>query len=136
MRYFYNMKIGQRLTASFAILLALTTGIGLVGIDNVATLASINDNFHDHPFTVVKNIGQARIALRTLTTMSRDLVLAQNAQQIASAEQAIEQDGQAFSESMTAAKAAFLGDKKDFDRSIAAFTEYRAVVSEIDIEVK
>ena len=135
--FFNNLRISVRLAVGFVAVLALTVVVGLVGITSAANLADITNRFHDHPFTVVDNVGKAESSpsARSAWT-SRDLLLAETTPEIAKIEAAIEQDEKAYLDFMGVAKGAFLGDKTLFDKAIAAYSDYKAVVAEIAAKVR
>lgn len=136
MSFFTNLRISTRLAAGFVAVLVLTVAIGSGGIITAGTLADITVRFHDQPLTVLQNIGQARIAFATLETATRDLVLAENPDEVAKAEAAVEQSGAAFLKYMEAAKAAYLGDRAVLENAIAAYSGYRAQVAKISTATK
>jgi methyl-accepting chemotaxis protein len=133
---FNNLRISTRLAAGFIAVLALTATVGIIGMSSASKLAEITTRFHDHPFTMVDNMGKARVAFRTLRMASRDLFLAENPQEIDQAAQEIDQAETAFVKSMEAAKAAFLGDKVLFDESIASYASYKTALAEITAMVR
>jgi len=131
-----NLRISTRLAAGFLLVLALTGTIGIVGMNSSAQLADVTVRFHDHPFTVIQNIGKARVAFRMIRMDARDLILAETPQEIAKAEADIADNSRTLLSAMQVAKPAYLGDKTQFDESIAAFTAYRAVLDDIAAKVK
>ena len=112
----YNLKISTRLTTGFAIVLAMTVLVGIIGIFNVDKLADINSRFHDHPYTVVKNVGSARVSFNVIIVKSRDLVLAESQDEIAKAVSDLEKAEADYVKFAETAKAAFLGDKGKLNR--------------------
>ncbi|MDR3438851.1 methyl-accepting chemotaxis protein [Telmatospirillum sp.] len=136
MSVFNNFRISTRLAAGSSAILLLTVIVGVVGISDANKLAGITIDFRDHPFTVAKNVGEARIAFRALSVGSRDLALAQTPQDMEKAEAAIEQAGKSYLTFMATAKEAFLGDKTKFDEAVAAYTNYRAVITEVAAKIK
>ena len=136
MSIFANLRISARLAAGFGALLLLTAIIGWQGISSASKLADMMLRFHDHPFTVVENVGNARIEFRGLRMASRDLVLAKTPEEIAKVEETIEQTGRKYLNLMSVAESAFLGDKRMFDESRVAYDNYRAVLAEIAAKAK
>ena len=136
MASFSNLRISTRLLLGFGILVVLSVIVGGIAIKSARDLADITSAFHDHPFMVVDNIGKARVAFRTMRMSSRDLILAENPQQIAQAEQAGDAEAQNFLKAITAAKAAFAGDKAMFDDDLTSFDTYTETVKEIAAKAK
>lgn len=136
MSFLTDLRISTKLVAGFVAVLVITVIIGLSGIINASSLADITIRFHDQPLTVIQNIGQARIAFLDLEIATRDLVLAENPDELAKAEAAVEQSGAAFLKYMEAAKAAYLGDHAVLENAVAAYTGYRSQVSKIDTATK
>ena len=126
-----NLKISVRLGLGFLLVLVLTAIIGIVGMSSAAKLAELTQRFHDHPFTVIQNVGNARIAYRTMRMDTRDLILAETPEAIAKAEAALDVNGKSYEAAMAAAKAAFLGDMGLFDKSETAYRAYRALSQDI-----
>jgi methyl-accepting chemotaxis protein len=124
------------MVAGFTAMLALTAIIGLVGMNSASNLAEITTRFHDHPFTVVDNIGQVRIAFRTLRMSSRDLILAETPQDIAKAEKSVEEAAKLYEGAFAGAKSAFLGDKTKFDEAFTTYKAYLALVADIAAKMK
>ena len=133
---FKDLRISMRLGVGFSLVLMFTATLGVIGINSAAKLADITVRFHDHPFTVIENVGEARGAYRLVRMATRDLILAESPQDIAKAEAEIDRNGKAYLAAMLAAKDAFLGDKARFDESVAAYQSYRAVADEIAVKVK
>jgi len=132
MATFFNVRISTRLAVGFILVLVLTAVVSLGGISSSAKLR----DFHDHPYTVARNVGEARAAFRNLRLAAKDIMLAENPQDLAKAEDAAEQAGKSYLKFMEAAKGAFLGDKTDFNESIAAYSNYRAALVEIAAKAK
>ncbi len=131
-----NLRISTRLAAGFVVVLALTAILGVVGITSATRLADLTVRFHDHPFTVIDNIGRARVAYRTMRMFTRDVILAETPQELAAAEAGLASEEKVYLSSLQAAKDAFLGDKSKFDESLAAYTSYKAVVDDITAKMK
>jgi len=126
-----NLKISTRLGAGFLLVIILTAIIGLTGMSNASKLAELTTRLHDHPFTVVENMGKARVAFRTLRMDSRDLLLAETPQEIDAVMADVEKSEAEYLDSMAKAKIAFLGDKTNFDDAIAAYNDYKAALVEM-----
>ncbi len=131
-----NFRISTRLLLGFAIMIMLTFIVGVIGIKSANDLAGITTAFHDHPFTVVDNIGKARVAFRTMRMSSRDIIIAETPQQIAQAEADADREAENFRTAIIAAKNAFAGDKAMFDDAISSFEAYSATVHEIAAKAK
>ena len=136
MSFIANLRLSTRLSAGFLAVLALTILIGLVGISNANKLADLTKRFHDHPFTVVDNMGKARVAFRTIRMGSRDLILAESPQEIAAAQAEIEKAGQDYLRYLAAARVAFLGDQKNFEDSIESYKNYQALLADVAAKVQ
>ncbi|MDR3438318.1 methyl-accepting chemotaxis protein [Telmatospirillum sp.] len=136
MSLFSNLRISTRLSLGFTAVLAFTIVVGVVGINSAAKLAGITVQFHDQLFTVVDNVGKARVALVNLRLASRDLVLAETPEEVAKIEADIEQQEKAYLTFLDVAKAAAGGDTKEFDQSIAAYNSYKAVLVAIATKAK
>ena len=136
MSHLSNLRISTRLAGGFAAVLLLTVVIGVVGITSASQLAGTMAKFHDHPFTVVENVGNARIEFRGLRMASRDLVLAKTPQEVAKIEETIEQTGKNYLRLMATAEDAFLGDKKIFAESRIAYDAYRGMLAELAAKAK
>ena len=136
MSVFSNLRIGTRLTSGFVVMILLASAIGVNGIVSATKLAQVTTNFHDEPFTVLENVGKSRVAFRTLRMASRDLILAENKDEIEKADQVAKSAGEDFIKAMSVAKEASTGNKAVFDDSIASYREYMASVDEITAKVK
>jgi len=133
---FKNLRISTRLGAGFLLVLLFTAALGVIGINSSAKIADITVRFHDHPFTVIENVGNARGAYRLVRMATRDLILAETPQEVAKAEADIDKNGKDYLSAMQTAKGAFLGDKAKFDESIAAYTTYKSVADQIAVKAK
>ncbi|MBI3447266.1 MAG: bacteriohemerythrin [Magnetospirillum sp.] len=131
MSFITNMRISIRLAAGFVAVLILTVAAGTVGINSAKTLATVTNQFHDHPFVVVRELSEARAAFRGIRINMRDVIMAFSAQEVEESIAAIEADSKEFLSSMAIAKAATLGDKALFDESVAAFKAYQETVTEM-----
>jgi len=131
-----NLKISTRLGLGFLLVLALTFAVGVVGMTSAAKLADMTVSFHDHPFTVIQNVGKARIAYRTMRMNFRDLFLAETPEVVAKVEADLAANAKTYETSMAAARAAFLGDASMFDRSAATFRDYMSVSAETAALIK
>jgi methyl-accepting chemotaxis protein len=131
-----NLRISIRLAAGFLVVLLLTAVIGIVGMNSAAKLADVTVRFHDHPFIVIENLAHARVAFRTMRMSARDLLLAETPEEIAKVQAEIDQNSAAFRTAMQTAKAAFLGDKANFDESMTSFNAFRADLDEIAAKMK
>ena len=105
-----NFRISIRLIAAFSLVLALTAAIGLAGIYSASDLADITTAFHDHPFTIVDNIGQARVALRDARLAARNMILSEAPEAAAAERQLAADDIAKATKFLEAAKSAFPGD--------------------------
>ena len=136
MSFTSNLRISTRLAIGFVAVLGLTCTLGVISITNANKLADITVRFHDHPFTVVDNVGKARIAFRSIRMGSRDLILAETPEELAKAESDIQEAESEYLKYMEAGKAAFLGNKQDFDDSIKSYAQYKALLDQMVISVK
>ncbi len=126
-----DLRISTRLQMGFGILAVLTMIVGIMGIESARELADITTAFHDHPFTVVDDMGQARVAFRSMRMSSRDLILAETPQQIDQAETDATQEAETFLKDLNAAKTAFAGDKTMFDDALSSFSTYTDTLKDI-----
>ena len=131
MSFFSKLRITTRLAFGFIILLIITVTVGATGMSNAAKLADFTKRFHDHPFTVIDNVGQARIAYRTISMDAPLLIMAESPEESSRIYADIEQNEKTYMSSMAIAKNAFLGDKAAFDDAIQSYKDYRAVINEI-----
>ena len=136
MASFSDFRISTRLQFGFGILVLMTVIVGVIGIKSAHELADITRAFHDHPFTVVDNVGKARVAFRTMRMASRDLILAETPQQIAQAEALADQEAQTFLKATATARDAFAGDKAMFDDALSSFSTYNDTVKQIADKAK
>ncbi|MTJ81105.1 MAG: HAMP domain-containing protein [Telmatospirillum sp.] len=131
-----NLRISTRLTCGFLAVLAFTLVVGLVGMASAERLADITERFHDHLFKVVDDVGQARSAYLGIRLASRDLVLAQTPEEVAKAEADLERNEAAYLAALDRAKKASLDGTADFDKSIAAYASYKAMLTAIETKVR
>ena len=133
---FSKLSISARMAFGFLAVLILTFALGMVGIVNANKLADITVRFHDHPFTVVDNMGKARVAFRTLRMASRDLALAETQEQLEKAKQEIKTAEDEYVQFVDTAEAAYLGDKSDFAASRTSFAAYKKELDDLMAKFK
>ena len=131
-----NLRIGTRLGCGFALVLTMTLAIGCLGMNSATKLSELTARFHDHPYRVLQNLGDARLAFRAIRIAVRDVVLAETPEDVAKAETEVAKNVKTYSDKVQAAKDAFLGDKVLFDDSMAGFNAYMAAANDVIVKAK
>ena len=124
MPLFSNLNILTRLAIGFSTVVVVSVAVGTVGVRSSRDLAGITAAFHDHTYTVRHHIGEARAAFLGLRIQVREVMLAENPEQILKAEAAAKQEEQTFINAIKAAREAEAGDKAMFDEILAKYANY------------
>ena len=76
MQWFYNMRVGKKLTLSFLLLALLTAIVGYIGIDNMSKMNDMADSMYKRELLGISAIKDANTSLIYIDRASKNLLLA------------------------------------------------------------
>jgi CheY-like chemotaxis protein/signal transduction histidine kinase/HAMP domain-containing protein len=121
-----KLSLSTRLTVGFLLVLAITLGVGGVGMYQLTTLAGITQDFHDHPFTVRSALLGLRADIQTMRAQKLSALLdddPRNIEKVAADLSA--RDGE-VREKLALIGERYLGPMGDFEQVTAAYDEWRS----------
>jgi CheY-like chemotaxis protein len=126
-----KLSLSTRLTVGFLLMLLLTAGVGGMSMLRINSLAEINRNIYDHPFTVRNNLLEIRHDIQAMRAHQLSVLLAdgsqhpeQVAEQLTVIDRQIEQKFRLINER-------YLGPQEDFREMAAAYEEWKQGASRV-----
>lgn len=123
--------IGGTLVLGFAVVLLLAASAAGVSIWGVQSLAGLTAALYEHPHTVLTTTLEADLEVAQISRLIRNAALAPDPAGLAAIAQEIDQREVRATDRLRIAKAAFLGDRKDFEALERDITAWRPVRADI-----
>jgi CheY-like chemotaxis protein/signal transduction histidine kinase/HAMP domain-containing protein len=121
-----KLPLSTRLTVGFLLVLAVTLGVGGVGIHQLTVLAGITQDFHDHPFTVRGALLGLRADIQTMRAQKLAALYdngTQHVEQVAQRFVALDRDAR---EKIALIEERYLGPQRDVRQVATAYEEWRS----------
>lgn len=125
-----NIKIRTRLFIGFGILLVFLVVIGLFSQQKMRALAKLNSDMYNHPLTVGRAVREANIHIIKIQRSMKDLIMAQNDEQIEAAAADVESNEIEVYKQLDIVKKQFMGDKKQVDDFKKEFALWKPIREE------
>jgi len=113
-----NMKIGHRLFFGFGIVVLFLVAAGILAIQKIDSVYTLQQTFFEHPFVVVNALGEAHTHMIKIHRGVKEALMAENTQELEHAINDIDEDESAVFMHLKLVKERFLGDKQIVDSII------------------
>ena len=127
----YKWKIGTRLTMGFSILVVLIGLLGITAIVRMNKLADVTVQMYNHPLAVSNAIRDIRINIVSMHRSMKDVVLAENPEQLNEAISHVNECEQDTLASFDTVLERFLGNKQDVAIAKKAFIDWKPIREEV-----
>jgi methyl-accepting chemotaxis protein len=126
-----HVRIGTRLSIGFGIVLLLLIAVGGFALYQMTVVADLTVQLHDHPFAVSNAIRSADSEIIAMDRDMRDLLTADTVAKVNAAAADIDARDKQTLADLAVVRAQYLGDTKDVDAAIGAFTVWKGSRDEI-----
>ena len=126
-----NLKIGTRLALGFALVLLLTTTLGIIADITGGDLAALTQNLYRHPFTVTNALREANSNIIAIHRSMKDVALARTPEDLSRAVADVDAREIKVTEKFAVAREHFLGDKSDMEAAVKAFADWKPIRDEV-----
>jgi methyl-accepting chemotaxis protein len=76
MQWFYDMKVGTKLTVAFVIVSAITAAVGYFGVINIGTIDDSTDSMYSDSLMGISNVKEANVNVLDLVRAENDILMA------------------------------------------------------------
>ncbi|KIL97180.1 hypothetical protein CCC_00241 [Paramagnetospirillum magnetotacticum MS-1] len=128
---FANLKIGTRLSAGFALVLLLTTLLGINADISTDRISALTTKLYRHPFTVTNALQAANTNIIAMHRSMKDVALAKSAEELDRAVADVDAREKIVFEKFALARERFLGDKADMEAAAKAFADWKPIRDEV-----
>ena len=129
------MSSSKNICTVFVVIILLLTGIGISSLFYLITIASDVEQLYRHPYSVSNAIRNINISLTSMDRYMKDVVLAEDEQQIIKATQLINNSEQIALENFDIIFDRYLGKRSDIHQAYLAFIDWKKIRDEV-IELK
>ncbi len=124
---FRNLKIGNRLTIAFSVIILFNIGIGLFGIWQIDNVADQTEKFYNHPFQVNAAVLRCEGNILKMQQSMKDIVFIEEISNIDAKIREIDDLEKLVLEDFVILRDRFLGDKTFVSRAETLFLEWRSI---------
>jgi len=126
-----SVTIKLRLSAAFALLVALTATLGYVAFRSDDTLATVTSRLYEHPFAVTNALADANADIIEIRSLMKDVVLATTPPDIGAAVSKTEALDGNLVKLFGIVRERFLGDKKMVEDVVGAYEAWKPIRAEV-----
>ena len=126
-----HRRIGFRLAFGFGIVVVLTLILGLFALKNMHTHAEFTVKMFEHPLVVSNAVRDIRAEIFAIHRNMKDVVLAENVEQIDAAMKAVDACEQKVFKSFDIISGLFLGDPEDVQKARKVFADWKIIREQV-----
>ena len=126
-----NFKIGWRLGAGFGIVVIITALVGILALFQMQALAEFTTKMYRHPLAVSNAVNNIRANINGIHRSIRDVVLADNVDEIEENVAYIDIDEQQVYDDFEIVFERFLGDMTDVEHAYQEFSDWKIIRDEV-----